>query len=71
MVAALTPALSRWRVREQLRRTFASMDAVITKSPQTAMMSCVRLFINLRNKRDAMSGVDAVRVQVTFGENLP
>lgn len=48
-----------------------SMDAVITQSPQTAMMSCVRMFTNLRDKRDAMSGVDAVRSQVIFRENLP
>lgn len=48
-----------------------SMDAVITQSPQTAMMSCVRMFTNLRDKRDVMSGVDAVRSQVIFRENLP
>jgi LacI family transcriptional regulator len=48
-----------------------SMDAVITQSPQTAMMSCVRMFTNLRDKRDIMSGVDAVRSQVIFRENLP
>jgi LacI family transcriptional regulator len=48
-----------------------SMDAVITQSPQTAMMSCVRMFTNLRDKRDTMSGVDAVRSQVIFRENLP
>jgi LacI family transcriptional regulator len=48
-----------------------SMDAVITQSPQTAMMSCVRMFTNLRDKREVMSGVDAVRSQVIFRENLP
>lgn len=48
-----------------------SMDAVITQSPQTAMMSCVRMFSNLRDKRELMSGVDAVRSQVIFRENLP
>ena len=48
-----------------------SMDAVITQSPQTAMMSCVRMFTNLRDKRELMSGVDAVRSQVIFRENLP
>ena len=48
-----------------------SMDAVITQSPQSAMMSCVRMFTNLRDKRDVMSGVDAVRSQVIFRENLP
>ncbi|RYX96668.1 MAG: LacI family DNA-binding transcriptional regulator [Comamonadaceae bacterium] len=48
-----------------------SMDAVITQSPQTAMMSCVRMFTNLRDQRDVMSGVDAVRSHVIFRENLP
>lgn len=48
-----------------------SMDAVITQNPQNAMMSCVRMFTNLRDKRDVMSGVDAVRSQVIFRENLP
>ncbi len=48
-----------------------SMDAVITQSPQTAMMSCVRMFTNIRDKREIMSGVDAVRSQVIFRENLP
>ncbi len=48
-----------------------SMDAVITQSPQTAMMSCVRMFTNIRDKRELMSGVDAVRSQVIFRENLP
>jgi LacI family transcriptional regulator len=48
-----------------------SMDAVITQSPQTAMMTCVRMFTNLRDKRELMSGVDAVRSQVIFRENLP
>ena len=48
-----------------------SMDAVITQSPQTAMMSCVRMFTNLRDKREVTSGVDAVRSQVIFRENLP
>jgi LacI family transcriptional regulator len=48
-----------------------SMDAVITQSPQSAMMSCVRMFTNLRDGRDVMSGVDAVRSQVIFRENLP
>lgn len=48
-----------------------SMDAVITQSPQAAMMSCVRIFTNLREKRDAMLGVDPARTLVIFRENLP
>ncbi len=48
-----------------------SMDAVITQSPQAAMMGCVRIFTNLREKRDAMIGVDPARTLVIFRENLP
>ena len=47
------------------------MDAVITQSPQTAMMSCVRIFANLRDQREPMSGVEVARSQVIFRENLP
>jgi LacI family transcriptional regulator len=47
------------------------MDAVITQSPATAMTSCVRIFTNLRDKRDAMGGVEVARSQVIFRENLP
>ncbi|VTY34760.1 HTH-type transcriptional regulator MalR [Xylophilus ampelinus] len=48
-----------------------SLDAVITQSPQTAMLSCVRIFANLRDRRDPLSGVEATRSQVIFRENLP
>ena len=47
------------------------MDAVITQSPATAMTSCVRIFTNLRDKREAMGGVEVARSQVIFRENLP
>jgi LacI family transcriptional regulator len=48
-----------------------TMDAVITQSPQNAMMSCVRIFTNLRDQRDAMAGVEAVRSTVVLRENMP
>jgi LacI family transcriptional regulator len=48
-----------------------SMDAVITQSPHTTLLSCVRIFTNLREQRDALSGVEATRSQVIFRENLP
>lgn len=48
-----------------------TLDAVITQSPMEAMMSCVRIFCNLRDKRHAMSGVEFARSQVIFRENLP
>ncbi|RZL53608.1 MAG: LacI family DNA-binding transcriptional regulator [Variovorax sp.] len=48
-----------------------SMDAVITQSPHTTLMSCVRIFTNLRDGREALSGVESTRSQVIFRENLP
>ncbi|MES2976039.1 MAG: LacI family DNA-binding transcriptional regulator [Pseudomonadota bacterium] len=48
-----------------------SMDAVITQSPQTTLMNCVRIFTNLREKREPLLGVEATRSQVIFRENLP
>lgn len=48
-----------------------SMDAVITQNPQGAVMHCVRVFANLRDGREANLGVEQVRSQVIFRENLP
>lgn len=48
-----------------------TLDAVITQSPMEAMMSCVRIFCNLRDKRHAMNGVEFARSQVLFRKNLP
>jgi LacI family transcriptional regulator len=48
-----------------------TMDAVITQNPQGAVMNCVRIFANLRDGREPTSGVETVRSQVIFRENLP
>jgi LacI family transcriptional regulator len=48
-----------------------TMDAVITQNPQGAVMNCVRIFANLRDGREPHSGVEQVRSQVIFRENLP
>lgn len=48
-----------------------TMDAVITQNPQGAVMNCVRIFANLRDGREPHSGVETVRSQVIFRENLP
>ena len=48
-----------------------TMDAVITQSPQTAMMNCVRIFANLRDQRELMAGVEAVRSTIVLRENMP
>lgn len=47
------------------------MDAVITQSAHTTLMSCVRSFTNLSDGREALSGVESTRSQVVFRENLP
>ena len=48
-----------------------TLDAVITQNPQGAVMNCVRIFANLRDGREPASGVEQVRSQVIFRENLP
>lgn len=48
-----------------------SMDAVINQSPQNTILSSVRIFTNLRDRREMMSGVEVTRSQVIFRENLP
>jgi LacI family transcriptional regulator len=48
-----------------------TMDAVITQNPQAAISSCIRIFTNLRDRRDPLNGVETPRSQVIFRENLP
>ncbi|NUU00597.1 LacI family DNA-binding transcriptional regulator [Herbaspirillum robiniae] len=48
-----------------------TMDAVLTQHPQNMIMNCVRIFGNLRERRDALAGVEAVRISVILRENLP
>jgi LacI family transcriptional regulator len=48
-----------------------SLDAVITQHPQTMVLNCARIFANLRDGRDAMTGVEPVRISVVMRENLP
>jgi LacI family transcriptional regulator len=48
-----------------------TLDAVITQHPQTMVMNCARIFSNLRDGRDAVSGVEPVRISVVMRENLP
>jgi LacI family transcriptional regulator len=35
------------------------------------VMNCARIFSNLRDGRDATSGVEPVRISVVMRENLP
>jgi LacI family transcriptional regulator len=48
-----------------------TMDAVINQSAQSALMNCVRIFANLRDRREPLAGVEATRSQVILRENLP
>lgn len=44
---------------------------LITQNPLGTITSCVRTFANLRDGRPTLSGVEAMRSQVIFRENLP
>jgi LacI family transcriptional regulator len=48
-----------------------SMDAVITQSPQATLVNAVRIFVNVREGRPPLAGVESTRSQVIFRENLP
>ena len=48
-----------------------TMDAVITQNPQSAMLSCVAIFANLRAGQPPLRGVEPPRSEVIFRENLP
>jgi LacI family transcriptional regulator len=47
------------------------LDAVFTPSMPAAMMSCVRIFANLRDGRSPMAEVEPVPITVVLRENLP
>ena len=48
-----------------------TMDAVITQNPLGAVINCVRIFANLRDGHETLTGVETPRSQVIFRENLP
>ena len=48
-----------------------TLDAVITQTPQSVVGNAVRVFANLREGRDAMAGVEALRLSIVLRENLP
>ncbi len=48
-----------------------TMDAIITQSLQGTVMSAARIFANLRDQREAMNGVEPVRISIVLSENLP
>lgn len=48
-----------------------TLDAVLTQHPQNMIMNCVRIFSNLRERKEALTGVEPVRISVILRENLP
>jgi LacI family transcriptional regulator len=48
-----------------------TMDAVITQSPNNVVTNAVRVFRNVRDGRDAMAGVETLRLSIVLRENLP
>lgn len=48
-----------------------TLDAVITQSPQSVVGNAVRIFANLRDGRDALAGVETLRLSLVLRENLP
>lgn len=48
-----------------------TLDAVITHTPQSVIGNAVRIFANLRDGRDALAGVDPLRMSIILRENLP
>jgi LacI family transcriptional regulator len=48
-----------------------TMDAVLTQDPQSMVASCVRIFANLRERREALAGVEPARISLVLRENLP
>lgn len=48
-----------------------TLDAVITQTPQSVVGNTVRVFANLRDGRDALTGVEALRLNIVLRENLP
>ena len=48
-----------------------TMDAAISQNPQTEVMNAIRIFANLRERKEPLHGIEAVRIGVVLRENLP
>lgn len=48
-----------------------TLDAVITQSPHTIVLNTLQIFSNLREGREPMAGIEAVRLSIVLRENLP
>ena len=48
-----------------------ALDAVINQQPQNLIMNSVRIFTNLREHRNALVGIEPIRISIVLRENLP
>jgi LacI family transcriptional regulator len=48
-----------------------TMDALITQTPQSMVGNCLKIFRNVREKRDAMDGIKPIHFSIVLRENLP
>ncbi|HEX2114142.1 MAG TPA: LacI family DNA-binding transcriptional regulator [Alphaproteobacteria bacterium] len=48
-----------------------TMDAVITQDPEAIVLNCVRIFTNVRDGREPMTGVAPTQISLFVRENLP
>jgi LacI family transcriptional regulator len=44
---------------------------VINQQPQNLVMNSVRIFSNLRQRKNPLVGVEPIRISVVLRENLP
>lgn len=48
-----------------------TMDAAINQNQQVEIMNAMRIFANLRESKEPLSGIEPVRISVVLRENLP
>ncbi len=48
-----------------------TLDALITQTPQAMVSNCVKIFRNIREKRDPLDRVKPVQFSIVLRENLP
>jgi LacI family transcriptional regulator len=48
-----------------------TMDTVITQNPETTLMQCVNVFLNIRANRQTDDGILPIQCEIIFRDNLP
>ena len=48
-----------------------TMDAVITQNPETTLMQCINVFLNIRAERKPHEGILPMQCEIIFRDNLP